>query len=345
MASETWNPDSKSFPTIHELPAIPDAPKYAAWFWGKDDFLGRLNLLTPTRVKAAAAEIRTGEMARTDLPLNVPQQPAFGRQQFKHEIKPLRKDYAYDDVYSLNTQSGTQWDGFRHVAHHDTGHFYNWTKGADIDGPEPNEKASIHYWSQHGIAGRGVLLDYRSWATEQGIKYDSATAHSITYDDLFAVGKHQGLDIRPASQGGDIQIGDILFIRSGFTEDYYSRTADQNTSIGLREFSFNGTDESKYQIWAGVSQEEKVRDWLHDCYFAAVGGDAPAFEQFPPPQDGSGLHAYILACWGMPLGEMIDLERVAELAKKNQRYTFFFTSAPANVVRGVSSHVNGTAIF
>lgn len=190
-----------------------------------------------------------------------------------------------------------------------------------------------------------VLLDYRSWATEQGIKYDSATAHSITYDNLVAVGKHQGLDIRPASQGGDIQIGDILFIRSGFTEDYYSRTADQNTSIGLREFSFDGTDDSKYQIWAGVSQEEKVRDWLHDCYFAAVGGDAPAFEQFPPPQDGSGLHAYILACWGMPLGEMIDLERVAELAKKNQRYTFFFTSAPANVVRGVSSHVNGTAIF
>jgi len=47
----------------------------------------------------------------------------------------------------------------------------------------------------------------------------------------------------------------------------------------------------------------------------------------------------------MPLGEMIDLEKVAQLAKKNKKYTFFFTSAPANVVRGVSSHVNGTAIF
>lgn len=57
------------------------------------------------------------------------------------------------------------------------------------------------------------------------------------------------------------------------------------------------------------------------------------------------LHGFILALWGMPLGEMIDLERVAELAKKNGKYTFFFTSAPANVVGGVSSHVNGTAIF
>lgn len=190
-----------------------------------------------------------------------------------------------------------------------------------------------------------MLLDYRSWASERGIKYDSASNHAITYDNLVAVGKHQGIDIRPAAQGGDIQIGDILFIRSGFTEDYYSRSTEQNTAIGLREFSMDGGDEDKVQIWAGVSQEEKVRDWLHDCYFSAIGGDAPAFERFPPPADGSGLHAYILACWGMPLGEMIDLEKVAELAKKNKRWTFFFTSAPANVVRGVSSHVNGTAIF
>jgi hypothetical protein len=57
------------------------------------------------------------------------------------------------------------------------------------------------------------------------------------------------------------------------------------------------------------------------------------------------LLGFLLALWGMPLGEMIDLEKVSQLARKNKKYTFFFTSAPANVVRGVSSHVNGTAIF
>ena len=60
--AQRLDPNSKSFPTRKELPEIPGAPKDAAWFWGKDDNLGRLNLLTPARVKAASAEIKTGEL-------------------------------------------------------------------------------------------------------------------------------------------------------------------------------------------------------------------------------------------------------------------------------------------
>ena len=47
--------------------------------------------------------------------MNVPEIPCFHRETFKHEIKALAPGKAYDDVYTLNTQSGTQWDGFRHV--------------------------------------------------------------------------------------------------------------------------------------------------------------------------------------------------------------------------------------
>ena len=73
-----WDPDSTDFPTRKELPELPNAPKGAAWFWGKDDYvlssesrpaieayifqLGRINLLTPARVKLASSEIRLGEM-------------------------------------------------------------------------------------------------------------------------------------------------------------------------------------------------------------------------------------------------------------------------------------------
>ena len=281
MASQTWDPNSKTFPNRKDLPSIPGAPKDAAWFWGKDDGLGRLNLLTPDRVKAAAQEIKTGEMARMDLPLDVPKQPAFGRETFEHKIKTLRKDEAYDDTYSLNTQSGTQWDGFRHAAHHSKT-FYNGATGGDFLGSDANEKNSIHYWSDHGFAGRGVLLDYRSYVTDKGIKYDSASTHPISYDDLVAVGKHQGVDIRPASQGGDIQIGDILFVRAGWTEDYYKRSAEENRAVGLRVF---GNEGDNIQRWAGVKQEQATIDWLHDCYFAAVGGDSPTFECWPVPSD------------------------------------------------------------
>jgi hypothetical protein len=78
----------------------------------------------------------------------------------------------YDDVYSLNTQSGTQWDGFRHISFIKTGQFYNGATGAHIDGAEANQhRCSIHHWSDHGIGGRGVLLDYWTYAQENGIKY------------------------------------------------------------------------------------------------------------------------------------------------------------------------------
>ena len=97
-----WDPNSTYFPLRKDLPKIRGAPDDAAWVWGEDDNIGRLNLLTPARVKAAASEIKTGEMTRLDLPLDTPKQPAFGREKFEHSIKVLAENVAYDDVYTLN---------------------------------------------------------------------------------------------------------------------------------------------------------------------------------------------------------------------------------------------------
>jgi hypothetical protein len=44
------------------------------------------------------------------------------------------------------------------------------------------------------------------------------------------------------------------------------------------------------------------------------------------------LHEYILALWGMPLGEMLDLEKLTKTCRAKNRWTFFFSSAPANVL-------------
>ena len=35
--------------------------------------------------------------------------------------------------------------------------------------------------------------------------------------------------------------------------------------------------------------------------------------------------------WGCPLGEMVDLEKLSQMCKEKNRWTFFVTSAPANV--------------
>ncbi|KAK4998277.1 hypothetical protein LTR66_002458 [Elasticomyces elasticus] len=336
-----WDPDCTKFPVRRELPYIPGAPDQAAWCWGEHDGIGRLNLLTPSRVAAAGREIRSGEIVPVNLPLTTPETPAFGREPFQHSIKVLAENAAYDDIYSLNTQSGTQWDGFRHFAHLSSGSFYNNTKGSDIVGPTANHKCSIHHWAEHGIAGRGVLLDYRGYAHKKGINYDPYDYYPISFEELYQCGKDQGIDIHPASQGGEIHIGDILFIRSGWVEQYHLKTPEERSAMALRPHVLGKDDGQRY---AGVSQEERVLDWLHDCYFAAVAGDAPAFEAWPTHEDYY-LHEYILALWGMPLGEMLDLERLAKTCREKNRWTFFFTAAPANVPGGVSSHVNGTAVF
>src|SRR5215469_6333230 len=273
-----WDPNSTKFPSRHELPKIAGAPDQAAWVWGSDDNIGRLNLLTPSRVTAAGKEIRTGEIVPVNLPLDVPETPAFDREPFRHEIKVVVENYAYDDIYHLNTQSGTQWDGFRHFAHLPTASFYNGTKASDILGPNANQKCSIHHWANHGIAGRGVLLDYRGYAETHGIQYDPFDYYPISHEELARCGRWQGLDIRPQAQGGDIRVGDILFVRAGWCQQYHLKSPEERRRLALRRHGERDESELRY---AGLAQEERMLDWLHDCYFAAVAGDAPTFEAWP----------------------------------------------------------------
>ena len=142
-----------------------------------------------------------------------------------------------------------------------------------------------------------------------------------------------------------MKIGDILLIRSGWTEDYYNRTPEERSRLALRGTGPEGSaTHSEKAAWVGVEQSEEMKDWLHDCYFAAVGGDQPAFERWPTAEKYH-LHEYILALWGMPLGEMLDLEKAAELCRRNGRWSFFFCSSPDNCEGGVSSHVNATGIW
>ena len=60
-----FDPDCTKFPKRKDVNQAAYSPQgvQTSWVWGENDNLGRLNLLTPTRVKAAASsEIKTGEM-------------------------------------------------------------------------------------------------------------------------------------------------------------------------------------------------------------------------------------------------------------------------------------------
>lgn len=58
-----------------------------------------------------------------------------------------------------------------------------------------------------------------------------------------------------------------------------------------------------------------------------------------------GLHDHFLAMWGTPIGELWNLEELAEECRKENKWSFFFTSAPLNVPGGVASPPNALAIL
>lgn len=114
-----------------------------------------------------------------------------------------------------------------------------------------------------------------------------------------------------------------MLIRSGFVDTYNQMDREQRTKLG----NIHPTQ----CTFVGVEQTEDMIDFLYDNYFSVVGGDAPAFEAWPTDKDWFH-HQYLLSLWGVPIGEMLDLEKLSEVCRKEQRYSFFFSSSPANVL-------------
>jgi hypothetical protein len=76
-----------------------------------------------------------------------------------------------------------------------------------------SQSNDITDWADHGICGRGVLLDVVSYYTKKGgpLPYDPWTTYALTVPVLEAVAKAQGVEFRT---------GDILMIRVGFIQKY-----------------------------------------------------------------------------------------------------------------------------
>ena len=119
--------------------------------------------------------------------------------------------------------------------------------------------------------------------------------------------------------------GDILFLRTGFTAAYDALSPAEQEAVSQRSTA----------SFAGIESTAEVLRWLWENRFAAVAGDAPAFESSPvggPGVDpGTVLHQWLLGGWGMPIGEMFDLERLAQHCRETRRWSFFLSSVPLMV--------------
>jgi len=90
--------------------------------------------------------------------------------------------------------------------------------------------------------------------------------------------------------------------------------------------------------FVGLQQSEEILRWIWEN-FSAVAGDQPSFECWPSQQKDWSLHEVLLAGWGCPIGELFDLEKLAEHCRREERWSFFVSSEVCNVVGGVARYV------
>ena len=300
----------------------------------KDEGLGMLRYLTPAHVaQAAKSEIQTGERVCLNWEMTRLETPGFNRFPCEHEIVPIPnyEGVAWDDIWRFNPQASSQWDGFRHYSA-DMGDgtrlWYGGTTSDEISKGE-SDRIGIGHWAQDGIAARGVLIDYVSYAEKNGLEHNGMVGHAITLENVKDIAKECNIEFKH---------GDIFFLRCGFTKTWESLNLDEKKAYRA------ATREHKHRH-SGLIQSEAVARFMWDNHIVAVAGDGVSFEVRPNRDDKWSMHNYCLGGWGVPIGEMFDLERLAVLCKKLNRWSFFVTSSPLNHPRAVSSPPNIMALF
>ncbi|KAF5351475.1 hypothetical protein D9757_012874 [Collybiopsis confluens] len=320
VATETSSKNWTKLPTFDELPSFQNMPGCAWEVWGKDDQLGTINLLTEEVVKLAASEeIRTtytssGITISLNWPLNFPSKPLFGRKSPEINMLPRPNRVVRDDEIHINTQSGSQWDGLRHFGLQDHGVFYNNTpKDSMVGGLVP-----LH--DPLAIDPNLARIGIQTGTPARDLPYDPWTTHGLTVADLQACAEKQGVKFRQ---------GDILILRVGFIRKYQNATQEDRDALVARPETF-----------AGIEQSEDMKRFLWNNHFAAIASDQPALERWPKPEGVSYMHETLLALWGMPIGEMFDVEKLSEVCENTGRYTFFFSSWPLPIIGGCASPPN-----
>jgi kynurenine formamidase len=303
-------------PTYDELLARTDGPKGSSWgVWPGREVLGCLNRITPERRVRAAGLVEHGDVYPLDLDPEIPDPPLFDRARLQREVTWLG-EIGHDEILSnYNTQASTQWDGFRHIGSREHG----------FHGGVADEDHGVHHWANHGIVTRGVLVD-----VPRRRDVDPLTG-VISAEDI-----RECLD----AQAVTVEHGDILLIRTGWMSWY--RSLDQ----AGRE------DVAGKQECCGLRAGPSNARLLWDLGLAAVAADNPALEVFPPgtggeevdDREGRFLHFALLPRLGLPIGELWDLDPLADACAADGRYDFMLTSAPLRLKYGVASPPNALAI-
>jgi kynurenine formamidase len=322
-------PPEPSIDTVREL-----SGRCTNWGrWGPDDELGTLNHIQPEDVAAAARLVQSGRVISLAIPVDDAGPQTTGAAGRFNPIHLMHRDgnsavtgtmvrdfyegndrylRVTDDILILPLQSGTQWDALGHVVFDNR--IYNGYEGTDVGskGAVRNDIAK----ARDRVVGRGVLLDIprskgRAWLDP------GEAVHAAD------------LDACAAAQGVDVGRGDIVLVRTG-----QIAACRNDGSWG----SYAGGHAP------GLALETATG--LFDREVAGVATDTWGFEVRPneTPDVLQPLHIILIVHAGLLVGEIFDLEALAEDCASDGRYEFFFSAPPLPITGAVGSPVNPIAI-
>ncbi len=319
-----------TIPKFSDLQRPDDTGFPLSWgIWGDEDQLGMLNNISEEATSDSAKLVRRGVRFNLDLPLHLPYSlltPGEGFLSRKPPVHTLDKEdyrtlYVRDDkLDEFYLQGSTQWDGLTHIGTPQIG-FYNGVKAEQITFGA-DTKNGIEHLAEFGIVTRGVLIDLPRYFAKIGREWDPTQRHVATVDQVEACLAEQGVALRQ---------GDIPMFRYGWIEALF---AEQD--IKVRDGWFT---EGRF---AGISGEQEMWEFLWDHRVGAVASDSPTCEA-GPMEKGRNLHAAIPRL-GITLGEMFNLEALAEDCARDGVFECMFTSSPLNLLGGVGSPPNAIAV-
>lgn len=319
--------------------------------FGDNDQLGRINLLTSERLRAAAAEVIEGLSFGLSLPLDYPGGNVLNARRYPPRLSPTEldgeqwmnypmgnlidnaTDVVCDDQVLICLQYSTQWDSLAHVGSHFDADgdgvaekvFYNgYRAGVDVLGPDDSGtpgaiNLAIENFAATPIQGRGVLVDlHRHFGDERAV---------VGHKDLMGIMETDGVSVEE---------GDMLVLRTGFAEMILRM--DQKPDAKVLNTSCAALD----------GRDGDLLQWITDSGIAAICADNYAVEHYvgqgsETPCLALPLHELCLFKLGLPLGELWYLRELADWLHDHGRHRFLLTAPPLRLPRAVGSPVTPVA--
>lgn len=329
-------------------------PEGSSWGdFGPDDQRGRLNLLTPEKVRQGLAEAREGLTFCLSLPLTLPGGTGLNPRRHPPELKPVIRDgkvafslpmeeinplltnVSCDDAILLHNQYSTQWDALAHYGQmfdiDDSGTpkpvFYNgFSVHDDATGkPTQGEVGAAHLGIEHMaeacVQGRAVMVDFHA--------HFGRDHKAVGYDDLMGVLEADRVEVEE---------GDLLCIHTGWSDML---------------LAFAGAPDADVMMQSGAAlngRDDKVLQWITDSGVAIIACDNRAVEyEWDTPSSTTErhtaleLHEHCLFKLGVHLGEMWNLGPLARWLRENRRTHFLLTAPPLHMPGAVGSPANPIA--